>query len=72
MARAVIETPTEAKRLRSEAERCFRLAHGTAGARLADELEAIGQALQREAELIEIGYRPGRFMAGNLLISRPA
>jgi len=55
--------PTEAERLRSEAERCFRLAHGTAGASLADELEAIGQALEREAELLESANRLDRLQS---------
>jgi hypothetical protein len=49
----VVPQLTEARRLRGEAERCFRLAHGIAEAKLADELEAIGQAFEREAELIE-------------------
>ena len=44
---------TTAEKLRTEAERCFRLAQGIAEARLADELEAIGQAFEREAALIE-------------------
>jgi hypothetical protein len=43
----------EARRLRLEAERCFRLACGIADAKLSDELEAIGRDFEREAELLE-------------------
>jgi hypothetical protein len=41
------------RRLRVDAERCFRLAHGVAAWRLADELEAMGHALQRQAQDLE-------------------
>jgi hypothetical protein len=44
---------TDARRLRREAERCYRLAHGIADAKLSDELEAIGHEFDREAEQIE-------------------
>jgi hypothetical protein len=39
--------------LRSEANRCFRLAQGSASFELADELEAIGRAFESEAEELE-------------------
>jgi hypothetical protein len=48
-------TMPQANKLRFEAERCFRLAHGISDARLSDELEAIGRAFEREAEAIEDG-----------------
>ncbi len=35
--------------LRVEAQRCFRLAHGIASFELAEELEKIGLAFEREA-----------------------
>jgi hypothetical protein len=57
MATAMAMQLSEARRLRNEAERCFRLAQGIAGVQLADELEAIGAALEREAALIERGGR---------------
>jgi hypothetical protein len=47
------QSAIDASRLRSEAERCYRLAQGVAGVELSDELEAIGQAFEREAELLE-------------------
>lgn len=40
--------------LHAQAERCFRLARGTAGPRLADELEALGRAFEREARELEV------------------
>jgi hypothetical protein len=40
----------QSKRLRIEAERCFRLARGAVDAGLARELEVIGQTFAREAE----------------------
>ncbi len=40
-----------------EAERCFRLAHGTAGVRLSEELEAIGREFQFEARERERALR---------------
>jgi len=43
----------KSKRLRIEAERCFRLARGAADARLARELEVIGRRFAREAEELE-------------------
>ena len=48
--------------LRVQAERCFRLASGPAGPRLADELEALGRAFEREATELEIAN--GRHYAG--------
>jgi hypothetical protein len=47
------EPPRFADALRSEAERCFRLAQGIASFELADELEAIGRAFENEAEELE-------------------
>ena len=41
------------RQLRVDAERCFRLAHGPAAWRLADELEAMGHALRRQARELE-------------------
>jgi hypothetical protein len=46
------------QRLRFDAERCFRLAQGPASRRLADELEAIGRALEHEAREIESDAPP--------------
>ena len=43
----------EARYLHDQAERCFRLARGSAGLRLADELEMLGRAFEREARSIE-------------------
>jgi hypothetical protein len=40
--------------LRAEAARCFRLAKGPASLRLADELEALGRAFEREAKEVEV------------------
>ena len=39
--------------LHAQAERCFRLANGSAGLQIADELEALGEAFEREAREIE-------------------
>jgi hypothetical protein len=47
------QPPLLAQALRTEAQRCFRLARGIASFELADELEAIGLAFQSEAEEIE-------------------
>ena len=44
---------TDAMYLHVQAERCFRLARGPAGPRLADELEALGCAFEREASELE-------------------
>jgi len=41
----------QARALRIEAERCFRLAQGVGSFELADELEALGRAFEAEAEL---------------------
>ena len=40
--------------LHIQAERCFRLARGSSGPRLADELEALGRAFEREARELEL------------------
>jgi hypothetical protein len=47
------EPPRSSDALRGEAERCFRLAQGIASFELADELETIGRAFEREAEELE-------------------
>jgi hypothetical protein len=47
----------QVRRLRREAERCFRLANGTANPKLSEELEAIGHEYEREAEALEDGDR---------------
>jgi hypothetical protein len=44
---------SDATRLRVQAERCFRLARGPASAKLADELEALGRAFERDARKVE-------------------
>jgi hypothetical protein len=44
----------EARYLYNQAERCFRLAKGAVGPRLADELETLGHDFEREARIIEI------------------
>lgn len=46
------------QKLRAEAERCFRLAHGIADAKLSDELEAIGRDFEDEAEQLEAASGP--------------
>ena len=43
----------DARYLRDQAQRCFRLATGSAGLRLADELESSGRAFEKEAREIE-------------------
>jgi hypothetical protein len=45
----------DARYLHDQAERCFRLARGSAGPRLADELEGLGRALEEEARELEVG-----------------
>jgi hypothetical protein len=50
--------------LHVQAERGFRLARGPAGPRLADELEALGRAFEREARELEVpNGRQGPFGA---------
>jgi hypothetical protein len=44
---------SDARCLFSQAELCFRLASGPASPRLADELEALGRTLAREAIELE-------------------
>jgi hypothetical protein len=52
------DPPRLADALRSEAERCFRLAQGIASFELADELEAIGRAFESEAEDLQAAAKP--------------
>ena len=54
---------SDARYLLSQAERCFRLANGPAGPRLADELEALGRAFDREARELELSN--GRHLTGS-------
>jgi hypothetical protein len=54
----VEESPRLAEALRGEAERCFRLAQGIASFELANELEAIGQAFESEADELDIAMPP--------------
>jgi len=54
---------SEAAQLLSHAERCFRLALGPVDPRLADELEGLGHAFEREARQIEIGNPAPRRVA---------
>jgi hypothetical protein len=63
------EPPRFAAALRSEAERCFRLAQGIASFELADELEAIGRAFESEAEELEAA--PQRNPVSRWSISSP-
>jgi len=55
---------SDARCLFSQAELCFRLASGPASTRLADELEALGRTLAREAIELEFAREgeaaPGR------------
>jgi hypothetical protein len=44
---------SDAIHLHVQAERCFRLAKGSAGPKLAEELEALGRAFGREARELE-------------------
>ena len=48
----------QAHRLRREAERCFRLAHGIADAKTSDQLEAIGREYERAADALDVDDRP--------------
>ena len=45
---------SEAIQLLAHAERCFRLAKGLVRSRLADELEGLGYAFEREARQLEV------------------
>jgi hypothetical protein len=45
---------SDAMYLHVQAERCFRLARGPAGPRLADELESLGRAFEQEARELEV------------------
>ena len=51
---------SDVRHLLSQAELCFRLASGPASPRLADELEALGRALAREAIELEFAKGGGR------------
>lgn len=51
---------SDSTHLRLEALRCFRLARGPSSARLADELEALGLAFEKEARDVEAGKCTGR------------
>ena len=59
---------SDARYLRSQAARCFRLAGGAAGPRLADELEALGRDFEQEARRLELAN--GRHDAGSNAASR--
>jgi len=61
---------SHAEYLRVEAGRCFRLARGLSGPRLADELMALGRAFEREAREIEVSNQ--RRMAGSKSACRVA
>jgi hypothetical protein len=50
---------SDTRYLLSQAERCFRLAGGSAGPRLADKLEALGRALALEALELEFAKEGG-------------
>jgi len=72
------EPPRFADALRSEAERCFRLAQGIASFELADELEAIGRVLEAigrvfesEAEEFEAAPQP-RWQRGDAVVEHLA
>jgi hypothetical protein len=52
------EPPRLADALRSEAQRCFRLAQGIASFELAHELEAIGRVFESEADELETAMPP--------------
>jgi hypothetical protein len=45
---------SDAIRLSTQAKRCFRLARGIVGPKLADELEALGRAFEQEARELEL------------------
>ncbi|MBV8523347.1 MAG: hypothetical protein JOY71_14690 [Acetobacteraceae bacterium] len=56
---------SDAMSLHVQAKRCFRLARGPSGPRLADELEGLGRAFEREAKELEL--RNGRHDSPHLL-----
>src|SRR5262249_3047360 len=58
---------SDAMYLHVQAERCFRLANGPAGPRLADELEALGRALECEAMKLEVASKRQRGASQALL-----
>lgn len=49
------DRPRQARDLRVEAERCFRLAQGIASFELAQELEALGREFEAEADELMSG-----------------
>jgi len=49
---------SDATHLLVQAERCFRLARGSAGPKLAEELEALGRAFREEARELGGGELP--------------
>ena len=65
------EPPRFVDALRSEAERCFRLAQGIASFELADELEAIGRVFESEAEEFEAAPQP-RWQRGDAVVEHLA
>jgi hypothetical protein len=61
---------SEAKYLLAQAERCFRLAGGSVGPRLAEELEALGHDFEQEARRLELANgRHGRASHAMLLVA---
>jgi hypothetical protein len=64
---------SDARYLLSQAERCFRLAGGAAGRRLADELEALGRDFEQEARRLElVNVRHGRGSQATRLVAETA
>jgi hypothetical protein len=51
---------SDAAQLLAHSERCFRLANGAIGPRLAEELERLAHAFEREARQIEVVVSPRR------------
>jgi hypothetical protein len=49
---------SDAIHLHVQAERCFRLARGSVGPKLADELEALGRVFRQEAMKLEASGLP--------------
>jgi hypothetical protein len=49
---------SDAIHLHVQAERCFRLARGNVGPKLADELEALGRVFRQEAMKMEASALP--------------
>ena len=64
---------SDARYLLSQAERCFRLAGGAAGRRLADELEALDRDFEQEARRLElVNVRHGRGSHATRLVAETA